>query len=666
MFCNHPLTHASLLNSYMSTGWPRARYSLSRDGQLSFWSGVPSSQRIGLLSQDKPHLATHRRTKNVSTASEGDLCLDNGLNYAYYDYHVDGFVSGAQLTDTFPESCTYRLPSRSHALRKYIFRPAGSASGPDHNATIADSSSCPEHTSLEEFRDLIGLPLGYRLQWYNILVQLASNSIDFKKEETALVISQCIYQTGLADTDVPQLRASHCVVDDSSFADRLVESLTAAFNRVKENWESVQALSVFSSIAGRLLSLTSSASVRDFCLELLRTLRNKSFSWVTLLQDKAQQATSHEDQAQFLSKAVEVALVCGLCADVDDIHLYQLLGSQEGTSILIQCSVLVQEGKRAYSCSSTPLLAVLNLRFRRLLHRKFPILGRQQAGIDDAIKKAWSAFQPGSGWRTLTNSSDHWFTTTTRTSGTTEALSVHYNALSGELFVDGLPLDRPPRLYEDHPRWSTMFGKSAVEVMPATVAGMQFSAKHSYHGHHVEFSIDETHNSRDLIVWASINGSRYETIPARLLRGEVPDFFVDSFVHWLNYATGTVIFRPAQNPWITSHAGISILSKSDRDGMWRLMKEGAVVVGLKSKTSAIIGSILAPLADSQRIHITLQPHQPTVDVNVPVPTPCILVARGALCTALQRVSGNVCRQEPGSWNHDWPLQQAHVESRLIR
>ncbi|KAK5144349.1 hypothetical protein LTR32_003703 [Rachicladosporium monterosium] len=100
----------------------RAENPLSEDQQLSRYA--KTSLRIGLLSQNKPHLRTHRKFVQVATATPRDVCLASGLDYKYYDNDANVFSDDFNFTEKVPLACTYRLPSRSAALQKYIYRRA--------------------------------------------------------------------------------------------------------------------------------------------------------------------------------------------------------------------------------------------------------------------------------------------------------------------------------------------------------------------------------------------------------------------------------------------------------------------------------------------------------------------------------------------------------------
>ena len=594
---------------YSKRSSPRWSSNLASDPHLP--SGPSCSSRIGLLSQEKPHVVTHRRAQKVATATETSVCLNNGFNYQYFDSSAGQFLEFLEPTEKVLKMCTYHLPIQSQSLQKYLYRPATSPDGPSSNLVLADQSETPTHMSIEETRDLAMLPLGHHIQLYNILIQLAAPSLDFKKQETSIFVSQCLYQTGPpGDTS---LRASHAITGNETFATCLLDSLKTAWHRIKENWESSQALGMFAAVTARLLSLTSSKNVQQHCIELLRSLRIGAFAWVELLRDKSHKAVTQDDRVYFKSKSVDVALVCASSFDVEECHLHGILNSESDASIFVQCSITIQEGNPRYSIVSELTLACLYYRFRRLLHRSLPILSHTHSGISDAIQKCWSSYRPRGEWRVVCT---HWLVSETEPDSQGVHFQVHYNILSGELLVNGVPLSHPPRQYEDHSMWPVLFGRTPIEVMPTYAAAMEYSAKRQYKGYDIRFGLKmKFSGGSDLLVQASCSDVDYETIPNRLLHGKFPTHFVNGFVYWYNYTNDTLEFRPRETPWDSTQS-TWVMTRSSKG--WAMKKEGCTAMGMESGTASAIQRILLPLAEKQNIHIIFQSSdRSTLEVELP-------------------------------------------------
>lgn len=596
----------------------------SNDPHLWRWhSHRKASARIDLLSLTKPLLNTHYRDKGIMTLSESEICVGNGLSYKYYDAHSGKYPVNFTFKPVIPRACTYTMPCQ--ALQRFLLRPASAPDGLEPNTVIASQDACPENMTLEEYKEFGTLPLGHHIQWANIMLQLAMPSLDFKKPETTLLLLQCAYQAGPRLEEISPyvlgshgwwfaLRSSHYFFSREETAQSLLGHLTEALQRVKSNWESSQALFTFVAIAARVLSLSVFSRVQEACLIFLSNARNIAMNWVTSLRDKAFAAADHNDKKAFTAKSVEVALICTSTFDIDGHYLYAVIAGGENASILVQASVVVREGEHTLSSDKEPLLAILAMRRKRLLCRAYRILAQRPTGLHDAMKKAWSAYVPGSAWRAVSETADHWLTTDTLATTQSASMSVHYNLLSGELLVNGLPLDQPPKEYRRHPQYSTLFGKAVVEVMPSTTPGFQFSTKRQFGGFSVQLGL----SNGDLVVRASSGDTTYETIPSRLVEKAYPISFVEDHIQWLNAETNTVQFRPVDDPWNSSSPEVWTLSKYQI--CWRLSRSQCSVVRIRSLTSQRVSRVLEPLANEGRIHCIVQPDGDTRTLLVSIPT----------------------------------------------
>ena len=608
---------------YASKVNPRSNHPLKDYvGLRPFFTEFSTTQRIHLLSQNKPQGVTHRRDKDIPIITESDVCLPNGLRYEYHDRELGCFVGQFNVTDKIPQLCVYKLPIRSSSLQQFIFRPASMPNGPSPNTVIASQSECPDHMSLDECKTLSTIPLGYWIQWQNMLLQLSMPSVDFKKVETGLVFLQSLYQAG-PPIQGSTLRAGHEIVSDDIFANKLLEALEVALKRVKENWESSQALSTFISMATRLLSLTSTVSIQSRCLGYLMTARAVAFEWVSLLKDKAQKETSDDCRTDLLSKAVEIALICVDSFNIDEIHLKRTLCYPKEASVLLQCSIIIHEGNYTISNASDSMIRILHRRWKVLSYRSYPIMAEQileyrSESLDDAIKKSWAAYHAGDGWEAVSTQADHWLVSETSRQGDSDSLRVHFNLMNGELLVNGHPLDRLPLIYERHPTYRVLFGNSALEVMPTAVPGMQFSGKKDYAGYTLHFGFNHFgfKGEDDLLIQATKDGRKYELIPSWHFRDDFPIAFVNDFVHWYDVNHDFLEFRPAEDPWATSPHNWK-LTRDGSNATWSLTKDRMSLVGAKSETAKALSNIFSPLEHSLRTHFVFHHLSSSLEIELP-------------------------------------------------
>lgn len=587
---------------------PRARYALSDHRDLSTLCSAPSTQRIILLSQIKPHTGTHRKLKSgVALLTESDVCLASGLQYQYFDNREEVFANALRATDRISKQCTYTLPSRSSQLQVYV-QPGAPSLPP--NQVIATLDLCPAHISVDEYKAFGTLPIGHSVQYMNILTQLAMPTIDFAKAETHCLILQTIHQAGPRSSANSMERNSHRILSDDSFGLALIKELEVALRRVTENWETWRALAVFVQLAVKLLSLSLNEEIQSRCLRYLGSSRQICLDWLTVLNHRLQTATDDDQRTELSSRVTEIALLCTTTFDVDEAYVNSVLSTPSAVFGLIQCSIIVQEHEKATRPEHAFLYRVMLQSWRSTLYRIFPKLqakilrGNADSDLNKAVKSSWSIFSATERWTKLNDPWSHWIQTKCGT------LPVHFNLLTAELLVKGLPLSRLPKKYVQHRMYESLFGKSSIEVTPTEELGMDVAAKHVYQGYHLFFGMI----GPDMLVVAENEEEKLDLVPPHFFETRLPTAFVTDYIHWYNRHTKEVEFRPKLDPWLPTKVRWRLKTN---DSTWRLVNKHDTLVNSNSNTATILSKVFAPLEKSAHVHITFDNSTRSVFIHMP-------------------------------------------------
>lgn len=593
-------------------------YRLARCVLLAkYYSG--GTHRICLLSEVKPHVVTHRKILfKFPNVTGDDVCLNNGPSFRYFDTDVAKhlFTSNIISTEAVLQRCSFGLPAASLAFRPFIDRRFDNqAATPNH--VIATQSECPAHLSLAEYRALASIPVGHRIGWENILVQVRSPLVDFKKPEVSFLFFQTMYQAGPVEADGVH-RASHSVLANVQFARSLQREIREAANRVKENWESVHALGVLISIGCRQLSLASLTLVHD-ALRLLLDLQVIACSWISFIQKKYQEAQDDSQRAKFQEKIVEAALVCCGTFDVEDEHLHTILSGDTGAtqaSTLIRCGILIHDNYAStQSKTHGNLVSLLHRRWQKLMFRAYPLLAKLifdnglRSCLDDSIKANWPTYNPGNAWVLARSDIDYWVCSNTD-SHSERNVRLHFNLLTGNLLVNGLPLSRLPSQFENHPTYHELFGKKVLQIIPTSTPGMRFCVQGMHEDHSVQFGF----SAPDLIIQATKNDRTSEVLPRSLFSGQLPDTFVEDYCHWYDAASNTITFRKQSSPWQPDRSTWTL----SRDGAgWRLEKLGTRLISPRSPTGKDVASVFAPVQTPSQINIVLSKNKERLEIEIP-------------------------------------------------
>lgn len=616
--CTAFIVHDVLKYEHFGGHRPKNQYTAASYENLEnhFSQNLGSSQRIMAVSEDKPFLVSHYKAIRVSNASQADVCKENAMHYRYCDMDRNIFIKDVSRTDKLAEVCSYKLTEPSKALRRFLSRPPSKANGVPHNEVIASQSSCPATLPLKEFRACATLPYGQRIQWMNILRELAAPTIDFSKPDTCIMILHVINQAG-SPLGQSIERTSHALLANEEFCLQVMRLLEDSRRTVEENWESADALATFVHIASRLYSFAPSEQVQRACLTFLKSARSVSLGWMQLLQRKVFMSTADDERMQFTLAAVETALICSSTFDVDQASLDILLRSDQSMSAFLQCAMAIQENHAALEHSKHPLQIVMLHRWQILTFRAWPSLQTQiidhaNRGLDLAIKSSWPDYHRGETWVTH-EQCKHWMITSTAAQEGHDALKVHFDLLKGELLVNGTPLARLPSEFEAHPSYRILFGASQIQVRPSAMCGMDFAAKQEYAGHAIDFGMLGAGADSDMFVNATNNETRTEFIPAKYLAKDLPASFSEDYVHWFNDTSQIVEFRPKHDPWNTSSS-----YRLERCGKgWILQKVDFMLVSPASRTAMVLCKILSTLEKSSRVHLSYQASEDSLRVELP-------------------------------------------------
>ncbi|KAF2276055.1 uncharacterized protein EI97DRAFT_47175 [Westerdykella ornata] len=599
---------------YFNSSRPRCSYQLPSDGGLSkFLSNSYSVRRLVLLSQVKPHSVTHRRERHVQYLRESDVCLRNGLQYEYYDERTVTFAGRMHTTEAVSSSCMHILPGRSSALQAFLCRSPSMPNGLPPNQVIASQCACPSHMSLGEYKSFCSIPLGINIQYLNILAQLAMPTIDFGKVETQILIVQTIFQAGLPSEQGTVERQAHNILVDDAFGSSFISQLEKALLGIQENWDRWRALANFIQLTVRLLTFTGSAAIAARCSDLLAKGRKTCLLWLDAIASRREEIRDPKQRALLDSRAVEIALVAISSLDLELEQLRATLSVPEAAVTLLCCSITVQGKNPSASPEHVHLHASMLQCWRKLMYRALPIFQRlccETDGLTDAVRASWPGFQP-EGWTTVDAERTDWLVTKARGPGSSCKVVVHFNLLTGQLLVNGVPLSRLPDAYTSHPVYHRLLGKASIEVLPVSESAFVFQARHPYRGWNLLFGMEKS----NLLVRICRDGHSFDLLPTALFEHIFPTVFARDFVHWYDQGKDEIEFRHIDDPWLSSTQPWCLRRSHKRS--WRLSRGNELLVHSLSATAANLARILSPLESTEFIHVIANSSSKSVAVELP-------------------------------------------------
>ena len=491
------------------------------------------TDRLQILSVKKPYTAEHGNEQPVSEATEASVCAPHGCQYAYYDQGNEQLRSAGRSCARL-EAMKFKIPPSCSLANLSTFPLPNWIRGYSHtsNEIIAQQSVCPAYMTLESFKAFGHIRSGHRLQWRNILAQLAMPSVDFNQIDTALVVLQAISEAGPPCADVPpnKLRDSHKLLNERTFAFSLLENLRATFQRVRSSWECDVTMLVLSHICTRLLCTSRDSEIQHACRALLSELRFTARNWAMSLSNRADESVPGREVEDFSRRVLAMSLVCSstFSADLDESE--SIFRESDSVTCFLEISILIHDHRQSLDINSqdkadgkdvpgaatqlgdansqSPLLIIAMQSWRRQCYLFQPHLVKKahqnRVCLDKAIGTFVAAYTPGMAWSEGGAGYQHIMTSNCCSSDIEENPSVTLDLLEGGLLIGGRPVSRLPPEYCQDSTFKHLFGEQSLKVSPSQEFDMQFTATREKEGWIIHFAM----KNKQLVIRACNGGSK--------------------------------------------------------------------------------------------------------------------------------------------------------------
>ncbi|PGH26546.1 hypothetical protein AJ80_01860 [Polytolypa hystricis UAMH7299] len=189
---------------------------------------------------------------------------------------------------------------------------------------------------------------------------------------------------------------------------------------------------------------------------------------------------------------LEMAMTCYSTFDVDEEYLEELVCCEKDVADITECSITIHD-RLPPSVDSLPKSTRTPLRrYWRTSHSLAPLLVdiilQFQDGLHGTIGRLWANYSRGTPFSPLHRL---WLATKTSNDVNTSSAMVVFNVLDGTLLINGVPLTRLPRHYEQQDDFLRLFGERSFDVVPSTMPGMDFETRHEHFGHQIHFGMHD-------------------------------------------------------------------------------------------------------------------------------------------------------------------------------
>ncbi|EEP79027.1 predicted protein [Uncinocarpus reesii 1704] len=580
-------------------------YSLTLANCKTFhnYLAVRKAARITLASNTKPFYVTHYRSSNFPVAVD-DVFVKSSLSFRYFDSSKKLWVSAQKAPPSVHRDCITDLPPGPYLDSK--LQEAVNATSHTPNQVISRLFDCSSELSADEFLAFGLLRSGIHLQWMNILRELGSGGIQLNSRAVDILICQAAWQVG-PPLDQTDLRAAHNTFTDSAFCRCLLVVLESCYRQVESNWSELNAIRVIVHVLLRLLSLSSSKPIIARGLALLGRIRFTLFAWAKKLRNLDAE-TPNTEKRQITTA---VALLIQETFNVEDNLINVVLEEPESLTIFVACAVILSEF--SFECQQEDIdtrnesSCVDWLRYQKLCHSLEPkiiLLARQRPlDVSNGIRIKWEKGSSVQSWKK--HGSYCWIR---GKSGGTNPQTVDFNCLSGELLIDGRPIQKLPETYTDHPLYKRVFGLQSFNTAVSDIPSLEYMTTGGVR-RRLYFAMSQ----EDLIIRTFDGKDYFEVISPDKLSGDFPASLLDQFIHWRNLTTLEVTFCPLEalrEPWL------DCWKLSHSSGTSVLRRESRYLIERDSITFKCVAPIFEPLESPEYLEVTYC-ESGTLEVNIP-------------------------------------------------
>ena len=446
-------------------------------------------QQITLGSKTKSFVVSHYSSQSFPVTSK-HIFVNNGLQYQTCKSEGSVWTTDQEPTPGLHSLVKVVLPSGRYQTLQFAIN----STEHTQNEVLASQNNCSTKLDLHEYIAFGSLRSGNRIQWYNILRELASTNLTFNAPEIVALISTAVWQIGPPSAR-SNLRDAHFVFTDRGFCVRLLKVVRDSLDAIEANWREQRTMMTLVIILLRTISLTQETATIDESLNLLERCRLTSYRWVGELNQRLHDTVEEEAIIEAQSRVLEATNLCRMTFDVDDCHIDRILGisETENLAILVECSIINYDNRPTNTGHLSRFVRNNIFNDRKLSHRlEERFLKSVQArndGLDEGISRILAAPLVANPWIFFDDDKKGWcFTQTTKTK-MTNSQTVHYNVVSGELLIDGRPLGVLPATYTSDPIYQRVFGPQILKVCPSDNTAMVYKTASKIHGYRAYFGI---------------------------------------------------------------------------------------------------------------------------------------------------------------------------------
>ncbi|KAJ5595016.1 uncharacterized protein N7459_001224 [Penicillium hispanicum] len=563
---------------------------------------VNRGQRITLGSDTKSFTSSHYRARKFPVSLDA-VCVPNALHMRVFDQANSVWATDQKGLSMVKSLCTIKIPHGSYSNLQH----AVDSTKHTQNGVMADQHKCNAKLSLHEFIAYGCLRSGERVQWYNILRELVSSAFSMHEQAVASLVKQAAWEFGSPSNS--ELRQAHQAFEDPNFGVALFGALQNRLAMIEGNWNEYCSLDVLVTLGLRLLTLSTGSPANDQIANFLRQCREIATKWCEELNQGLHDCCEDDSRAR-QHLILQITATCQATYDTDSEHFKFIFNCPRDLFCFVRSSIFLFENlpvdRNQLPCELRCHLDNSERIRSLVIEDLYAHVKLRPATLSEAIQHSIGCLELSGLWNFLDGG---WVNTATQQTNQSRQQQIHYNLLTGELLVDGYPPGRLPSEFMESPIYAQLFGSVRRSRTRDNVEGELTSQK--VDGFEVHFGMDES----GLLVRTRKATQIFQLIPYKLLLQDFPATLVVDNFHWLDPATGTLEFRPKDQPWMPCEQNWRLTFDPQAPNKRLMRQNSKLLVDVHSSLFANISEILQVL-DSKEHIIIVQTATSVIEVEL--------------------------------------------------
>ncbi|CAF4349773.1 unnamed protein product [Rotaria sp. Silwood2] len=424
------------------------------------------------------------------------------------------------------------------------------------NKTIANLSKCTLQLKPIEFLEFGSFRSGHRLQWWNLLSALETDSLSMDEESVAVLITHALLQNGPFATDGKALIYSWCPEShqqllEDHFVDELIVRLERHLKHFECNWQNELVLIIITVVVIRIFTICNSTR-KQRMTDVVLKCRNTGAKWIQLILKSIHNPSSADSNKmdELRDKIGIIGIACLLTFSVYTDASHSLDLSNDDVMSLLNMITTVHDnlilGNKQLNMSvfmrnlmrqSERVLVSIHPMVKKLLEKNSYELLNEFASIYWAVIRT-KGKADGKWKKRSENIYDGWY------DGQYESNKVSINCFNGQFVVNDQSVRFLPNNITSDKLFQRVFGNHIFEVQRAEQDDTYITKNGYHHDGKVHYEFNRQNYCLRIYERHAHTNDRFELIPPKCFEDEVAEIFVSNYSHWWNDKTKIVEFRP--------------------------------------------------------------------------------------------------------------------------